>query len=89
MPADLPGLAKLMAEALVEHPEAVSVDAFGDDHNVELELRVADDDLGRVIGRNGRTARCLRNVLTAAAEKHGQRCSLDILEEDEEGEEVE
>jgi predicted RNA-binding protein YlqC (UPF0109 family) len=48
---------------------------------------VAEDDLGRVIGRNGRTARCLRNILSSAAERNGARCSLDIVEEDEDGEE--
>ena len=83
MPADLVGLAELMAKALVEHPEEVEVDVFGDDHDVELELRVAGDDLGRVIGRNGRNARCLRNILSAAADKNGATCSLDIVEDDE------
>ena len=80
MPANLPALAKELAIALVDSPEEVDVVASGDSEYVRLELEVAEDDLGRVIGRSGRTARALRTVLSAAAEKNGQRCSLDIVE---------
>ncbi|PSH03671.1 MAG: RNA-binding protein [Acidobacteria bacterium] len=80
MSANLPELAKELAKALVDYPEEVSVLAAGDSEYVKLELEVAEDDLGRVIGRSGRTARALRTILSAAAEKNGQRCSLDILE---------
>ncbi len=66
--------------ALVDSPEEVLVVASGDSEYVKLELEVAEDDLGRVIGRSGRTARALRTILSAAAEKNGQRCSLDIVE---------
>jgi hypothetical protein len=80
MPANLPGLAKELAKALVDSPEEVDVVSAGDSQHVRLELEVAEDDLGRVIGRSGRTARALRTILSAAAEKDGKRCSLDILE---------
>lgn len=80
MSANLPGLAKELAMSLVDSPEEVSVVASGDSAYVKLELEVAEEDLGRVIGRSGRTARALRIVLSAAAEKNGQRCSLDIVE---------
>jgi predicted RNA-binding protein YlqC (UPF0109 family) len=80
MPANLPELAKELAMALVDSPEEVVVVSAGDSAYVKLELEVAVDDLGRVIGRSGRTARALRTILSAAAEKNGQRCSLDIVE---------
>jgi hypothetical protein len=80
MPANLPALAKELAMCLVDSPEEVDVISSGDSEYVQLELEVAEDDLGRVIGRSGRTARALRTVLSAAAEKNGQRCSLDIVE---------
>lgn len=80
MSANLVGLAKELAKALVDSPDDVSVAASGDSEYMKLELEVAEDDLGRVIGRSGRTARALRTILSAAAEKNGQRCSLDIVE---------
>jgi predicted RNA-binding protein YlqC (UPF0109 family) len=80
MSANLVGLAKELAKALVDSPDDVSVAASGDSEYMKLELEVAEDDLGRVIGRSGRTARALRTILSAAADKNGQRCSLDILE---------
>ena len=80
MSANLPGLAKELAMALVDSPDEVSVITSGDSEYVKLELEVAEDDLGRVIGRSGRTARALRTILSAAADKNGQRCALDIVE---------
>ena len=80
MSANLAGLAKELAKALVDSPDEVTVAASGDSEYVKLELEVAEDDLGRVIGRSGRTARALRTILSAAADKNGQRCSLDIVE---------
>jgi len=80
MSANLPGLAKELAMSLVDSPDEVSVVTSGDSEYVKLELEVAEDDLGRVIGRSGRTARALRTILSAAADKNGQRCSLDIVE---------
>ncbi len=80
MSANLAGLAKELAMSLVDFPDDVSVVTSGDSEYVKLELEVAEDDLGRVIGRSGRTARALRTILSAAADKNGQRCSLDIVE---------
>jgi hypothetical protein len=80
MPANLPALAKELAKALVDSPDDVVVVASGDSEFVRLELEVAEEDLGRVIGRSGRTARALRTILSAAAEKSGKRCVLDIVE---------
>ena len=80
MSANLAGLATELAKALVDSPEEVSVEASGDSEFVRLELEVAEEDLGRVIGRSGRTARALRTILSAAASQNGQRCSLDIVE---------
>ena len=80
MPANLPALARELADALVDYPEDVDVIAGGDSEVVRLELEVAEDDLGRVIGRSGRTARALRTILSAAAEKNGRRCVLYIVE---------
>jgi predicted RNA-binding protein YlqC (UPF0109 family) len=80
MSANLPELAKELAMSLVDSPEEVSVVASGDSAFLKLELEVAEDDLGRVIGRSGRTARALRTILSAAADRNGQRCSLDIVE---------
>jgi hypothetical protein len=78
--ANLAGLAKELAVALVDSPQEVSVVTSGDSEFVRLELEVAEDDLGRVIGRSGRTARALRTILSAAAAQNGQRCALDIVE---------
>ncbi len=80
MAANLAGLAKELAKALVDSPEEVLVVTSGDSEYVRLELEVAEDDLGRVIGRSGRNARALRTILSAAADKDGKRCSLDIVE---------
>ena len=80
MSANLAGLAKELAKALVDSPEEVSVVSSADGDFVRLELEVAEDDLGRIIGRSGRTARALRTVLSAAAAQNDLRCSLDIVE---------
>jgi predicted RNA-binding protein YlqC (UPF0109 family) len=69
-----------LAEQLVEDKAAVRVSALERDRSTVLELSVAPDDLGRVIGRGGRTAKALRTVLDAAARRHGKRAVLDILD---------
>jgi predicted RNA-binding protein YlqC (UPF0109 family) len=66
---------------LVSEPEAVKVDQFSeDDGTVVLELSVAADDYGRVIGRGGRTANALRTVIKAAAVKEHRRVLVDIVD---------
>jgi predicted RNA-binding protein YlqC (UPF0109 family) len=70
-----------IACALVDHPENVSVEAFADGEATVLRLRVAPSDVGKVIGKQGRTARSLRTILSAASMKQRHRFSLDIVEE--------
>ncbi len=69
-----------VARSLVDSPDIVSVDAVPDGDGTILRLRVAPDDLGKVIGRQGRTARSLRTILSAAGMKLKHRFSLDIIE---------
>jgi predicted RNA-binding protein YlqC (UPF0109 family) len=69
-----------LARALVEHPEQVSVEEIQEPDAVVYELKVAESDLGRVIGRQGRTAKALRTVLSAASAKMRRRAILEILE---------
>ena len=76
-------LVREIAEALVDQPEAVSVEMIEDRESTVIRLRVAHQDLGKVIGKQGRTARSLRTILGAASMKLHHRFSLDILEEEE------
>jgi ribosomal protein S16 len=69
-----------LARELVESKEAVKVEVLERDRSTVLELSVSPDDLGRVIGRGGRTAKALRTVLDAAARREGRRAVLDILD---------
>jgi predicted RNA-binding protein YlqC (UPF0109 family) len=69
-----------LAEQLVEDKAAVRVSALERDRSTVLELSVAQADLGRVIGRGGKTAKALRAVLDAAARRQGKRAVLDILD---------
>ncbi len=74
-------LLEYLARALVDHPDRVRVEAFDeDDGSLVLELTVADDDYGQVIGRGGRTAQALRTVVKAAAVKDNRRVLIDIVE---------
>jgi predicted RNA-binding protein YlqC (UPF0109 family) len=74
-------LLEYLARALVDEPERVSVEEFEeDDGTIVLELSVADDDYGQVIGRGGRTAQALRTVVKAAAVKDNRRVLVDIVE---------
>ena len=69
-----------VAKALVDAPDQVSVDQFEDGGETVVELTVAENDVGKVIGRQGRTARAMRHLLNAASVKSGKRLVLDILE---------
>jgi uncharacterized protein len=70
-----------LARALVDHPDRVNVESFSeDDGTVVLELAVADDDYGKVIGRGGRTANALRTVVKAAAVRDGRKVLVDIVD---------
>ena len=69
-----------IAKALVDNPEEVSVNAIEGEQITVLELRVAQSDLGKVIGKQGRTARSMRTILSAAGMKLKKRFTLEILE---------
>ena len=81
MAADLKGLIETVAKALADHPEAVSVRESERRGSTVYELQVAATDLGRVIGRQGRTAAALRTLLASAAESDERRVSLDIRDQ--------
>ncbi|MBI5235562.1 MAG: KH domain-containing protein [Deltaproteobacteria bacterium] len=70
----------VIAKALVDHPEQVKVVEIEGERTSVLELSVAKEDLGKVIGKQGRTARAIRTILTAASTKMKKRCVLEILE---------
>jgi predicted RNA-binding protein YlqC (UPF0109 family) len=74
-------LLRYLAQGLVDQPDEVSVERFDeDDGTVVLELAVARDDYGKVIGRHGRTAQALRTVVRAAAAEDKRRVVLDIVD---------
>jgi predicted RNA-binding protein YlqC (UPF0109 family) len=73
-------LIRFIAVSLVDKPEAVDVQEFDEEGEIVIELHVAEEDLGKVIGKQGRTARAMRAVLSAAATKRKQRYALEIVE---------
>lgn len=68
-------------KSLTGEPEMVQVDEIVDGKNVRIEVRVAESDMGRVIGREGRTVKAIRSILFAAGHKHGKRFHLDLVED--------
>jgi predicted RNA-binding protein YlqC (UPF0109 family) len=78
--ANMKLLVEEIAKALVDHPEEVTVEEVPEDQTIVLELTVAPGDLGKVIGKQGRTARSMRTLLAAAGMKTNRRYSLEILE---------
>lgn len=73
-------LVSFLAKSLVDMPDRVEVNEIEKDDIVVEELRVAKEDLGKVIGKQGRTAKAMRTVLTAAASKQEKKARLEILE---------
>ena len=73
-------LIEMIAKALVDNPEQVVVNAIEGEQSTVLELKVAQADLGKVIGKQGRTARSIRTILGAAGMKLRRRYTLEILE---------
>jgi len=69
-----------IAKALVDHPDQVTVDEVEGNQTSVLELKVAKEDLGKVIGKQGRTARAMRTILSAASAKIRKRAVLEIIE---------
>ncbi len=73
-------LIKFIAQSLVDNPEQVQVHEIEGEQTSVLELKVAKEDLGKVIGKQGRTARAMRTILSAASTKIRKRAVLEILE---------
>ena len=74
----LQNLLVLLVRPIVDEPDRVEVEASESDTRVDLELRVAPDDIGKVIGRGGRTIRAIRTVAKAASVKLGKRVSVEV-----------
>jgi hypothetical protein len=70
-----------LAKQLVNHPDAVEVKEMQSDTTTVLELRVAREDIGRVIGKQGRTAKSIRTILNAVASRTNRKVVLEIIEE--------
>ncbi|MFN0151119.1 MAG: KH domain-containing protein [bacterium] len=73
-------LIEFIAKSLVDNPDAVTVTEVDGEKAIVFELRVGKGDLGKVIGKQGRTARSMRTLLNAAASRSGKRAVLEILE---------
>ena len=73
-------LTEYIAKSLVDHPDEVVVDEIRHGNRVTLELSVAKDDMGRVIGKAGRVANAIRTLLRVAAEREGNQVTLDVVE---------
>ncbi len=77
---DMRALVEDIAKALVDEPDQVTVTAVEEGDTTVLELKVAPNDIGKVIGKQGRTARSIRTLLGAASMKYHKRYTLEILE---------
>ena len=73
-------LVEYIARALVDNPDQVEVREVSGEQTAVLELKVANEDLGKVIGKQGRTAKAIRTILQAASTKTGKRSVLEIIE---------
>lgn len=69
-----------IAQNLVDHPDQVQVNQYKSDEETVLELRVAPEDMGKVIGRQGRIAKEIRTLVRSVAQRTGQRVSIDIVD---------
>jgi uncharacterized protein len=69
-----------IAKSLVDHPDEVQVKQSGGGSRVRIELSVAKDDMGRVIGKGGKVANSIRTLLRVAAEREGKQATLDVVE---------
>jgi predicted RNA-binding protein YlqC (UPF0109 family) len=77
---ELKELIEYIVKALVDNPEKVEVNEIAGEKSIIYELKVGEGDLGKVIGKEGRTAKAIRTIITAAAMKQGKRTVLEILE---------
>jgi len=76
----LKDLVEVIAKALVDHPEEVHVNEVEGERSIILELKVAPDDMGKVIGKQGRIAKAIRTVVKAAATREDKRVVVEILQ---------
>jgi uncharacterized protein len=76
---DMKELLEYLAKALVDNPEQVNVSQVEGERSIILELRVAPDDMGKVIGKQGRIAQALRTLIKSAAVKDGKRVMIEII----------
>jgi uncharacterized protein len=76
----LQNLLVLLVRPIVDEPDRVEVEASESDTRVDLEIRVAQDDIGKVIGRGGRTIRAIRTVVKAASVKVGKRVNVEVAD---------
>jgi predicted RNA-binding protein YlqC (UPF0109 family) len=74
-----PQLVEYVAKSLVDHPEAVEVTVTREDGTTVIELRVAEEDMGKVIGRNGSVAKALRTLLKVISARDGEQIQLEIV----------
>jgi len=73
-------LLEMLAKSLVDHPESVEVSQVEGERSIILELKVAADDMGKVIGKQGRIAQALRTIVKAAAVKEGKKVMVEIIQ---------
>lgn len=78
--SELKEFVEFIAKSLVDYPEQVEVRRIDGEKTMVFELKVNKTDIGKIIGKNGRTIRAIRTLLTTTAAKHGQRAVLEILE---------
>jgi predicted RNA-binding protein YlqC (UPF0109 family) len=72
-------IVEIIAKALVDHPEAVEVNEQEQDGQTVIRLHVAEDDMGKVIGKQGRIAKAMRNIVKAAATREGKKVTVEII----------
>lgn len=78
--SSMKALVEYIAKSLVENPDQVEVREIANGNRIRLELSVSKDDMGRVIGKNGRVANSIRTLLRVAAERDGKQATLDVME---------
>jgi uncharacterized protein len=76
-------LVDFLVRSIVENPDEVTVEEYEEEGELVLEVKVADDDLGRVIGREGRVAKAIRTIARAAGARDDRRVAVDIVEDED------
>jgi uncharacterized protein len=80
LPTELDGLIALIAQSLVDQPDDVRIRTHNSDHTMVMELHVAKEDVGKIIGKKGRTVNAMRTLMGAAASKINKHTILEIVE---------